>query len=507
MKLQNTSARYQGATQSQKFLTLIKKTIQLGICIVALAVSAAAQTVVQSSGTAATVNNVPYVSAASSSSTTLKPSPISISGSNVAIDGANGTPPPSPLAVGYPGNNISGAPSSTCGFNYGTTPTIFDFMGANSVELAGSVSPSGSFWLQSRDCDNAVWPLLLNPAGGNVGVGTTTPGFPLTVNGAASATSYCINGTNCISSWQAGPPGPAGPTGATGPQGPAGPAGATGATGPQGPAGASPFSLNGTSAYYNAGYVGVGTTPTTPLDVQGPGATTPSLTSNSGTFTVNNGGDLQLQMGQTNEGGAGVFMQSKRVGNDGTAWGLYLNPLGGNVGIGTTAPAYTLDVNGQMHAAGGIVFPNGVQTEAYTGTTCGGDYAESVDVSGDRKHYAPGDVLVIDPDHPGKFLKSAEPYSTSVTGIYSTKPGTVGRRQTGPKNPDEVPMAMIGIVPTKVSAENGPIHPGDLLVSSSTIGYAMKGTNRSRMLGAVIGKALGNLDSGKGVIEVVVTLQ
>jgi hypothetical protein len=113
----------------------------------------------------------------------------------------------------------------------------------------------------------------------------------------------------------------------------------------------------------------------------------------------------------------------------------------------------------------------------------------------------------IDPDHPGKFLKSAEPYSTSVTGIYSTKPGMVGRRQTGPKNPDEVPMAMIGIVPTKVSAENGPILPGDLLVTSSTIGYAMKGTDRNRMLGAVIGKALGNLASGNGVIEVVVTLQ
>jgi hypothetical protein len=35
----------------------------------------------------------------------------------------------------------------------------------------------------------------------------------------------------------------------------------------------------------------------------------------------------------------------------------------------------------------------------------------------------------------------------------------------------------------------------------------MKGTDRSRMLGAVIGKAMGTLDSDKGVIEVLVTLQ
>ena len=68
-------------------------------------------------------------------------------------------------------------------------------------------------------------------------------------------------------------------------------------------------------------------------------------------------------------------------------------------------------------------------------------------------------------------------------------------------------MAMIGIVPTKVSAENGPIKRGDLLVTSSITGYAMKGTDRSRMLGAVIGKSLGNLDAGTGVVEALITLQ
>ena len=68
-------------------------------------------------------------------------------------------------------------------------------------------------------------------------------------------------------------------------------------------------------------------------------------------------------------------------------------------------------------------------------------------------------------------------------------------------------MAMIGIVPTKVTAENGPIKPGDFIVTSSIQGYAMKGTDRSLMFGAVMGKALGSLDSGKGVIEVLVTLQ
>lgn len=71
-----------------------------------------------------------------------------------------------------------------------------------------------------------------------------------------------------------GAQGPVGPQGPTGPQGPQGNTGAQGATGPQGaqgvpgPAGASPFTLNGTSAVYTAGRVGVGTTtPSTALEV------------------------------------------------------------------------------------------------------------------------------------------------------------------------------------------------------------------------------------------------
>ena len=183
----------------------------------------------------------------------------------------------------------------------------------------------------------------------------------------------------------------------------------------------------------------------------------------------------------------------------------------GDVGIGTATPTAKLDVAGNIQISGtgaGITFPNGsIQTVAYTGVACGGDYAEQVNVTGDRKHFVPGDVLVVDPKHPGQFLKSATPYSTAVAGVYSTKPGYVGHAVGMPKTKNQVPMAMLGIVPTYVTAANGPIHPGDLLVTSSKIGYAMKATDRSRLTGAVIGKALGNLNSGTGKIEVLVTLQ
>jgi len=72
---------------------------------------------------------------------------------------------------------------------------------------------------------------------------------------------------------------------------------------------------------------------------------------------------------------------------------------------------------------------------------------------------------------------------------------------------DEVPLAVVGIVPCKATAENGPIAVGDLLVASSTAGYAMRGTDRSKMLGAIVGKALEPLREGKGVVQVLLTLQ
>jgi hypothetical protein len=138
----------------------------------------------------------------------------------------------------------------------------------------------------------------------------------------------------------------------------------------------------------------------------------------------------------------------------------------------------------------------------------GADFAESFAVKSSELAYAAGDVLVIDPTSNRRLARSSQPYSTLVVGIYSTKPGVLASQYRQGEIPkSEIPLAVVGVVPCKVTAENGAIAAGDLLVTSDKEGFAMKGTDRNRMVGAVVGKALEPLPNGNGVIEVLVTLQ
>ncbi|MBI4470276.1 MAG: hypothetical protein HY650_13240 [Acidobacteria bacterium] len=138
------------------------------------------------------------------------------------------------------------------------------------------------------------------------------------------------------------------------------------------------------------------------------------------------------------------------------------------------------------------------------------DLAEMTEVEGAAGHeadsYQPADVLIIG-TRTGKLKKSQQPYSPLVAGVYSTEPAFLGGQEIDKKTPgNKVPLALVRQVPCKVTTENGPIEIGDLLVTSSTPGHAMKGTDRGRMLGAIVGKALEPLTSGAGVIRVLLTL-
>jgi len=86
--------------------------------------------------------------------------------------------------------------------------------------------------------------------------------------------------------------------------------------------------------------------------------------------------------------------------------------------------------------------------------------------------------------------------------VISTRPGVIlGARG---RSEGQVLLALVGRVPVKATAENGPIRPGDLLTSASKPGYAMRCENAQRCEGAIIGKALESLDEGAGVIVMLV---
>ena len=199
----------------------------------------------------------------------------------------------------------------------------------------------------------------------------------------------------------------------------------------------------------------------------------------------------------------------------------------GNVGIGTTNATDRLTIQGasgnliacypdSSRAAGAAVFRVESDGDVYADGTAyaedfvvggGADVAERINVS---EWVEAGDVVEIDPEHIGFFRKADGAYSRRVAGIISTSPGVILGNASDPASDewsDNRPvLAIAGRVPVKVTTENGTIAVGDLLVSSSVPGVAMKG-DPSMSIGAVVGKAMESLESGEGTIMAQVTLR
>lgn len=98
-----------------------------------------------------------------------------------------------------------------------------------------------------------------------------------------------------------------------------------------------------------SGNVGIGLTSSqSPLHVYGAGSS-PNLSANTGITIFQLDSTLQLQMGGINSGSYPFWLQTKNSNNSGSVYPLLLNPLGGNIGIGTTTPTSLLDVNGTIN--------------------------------------------------------------------------------------------------------------------------------------------------------------
>jgi hypothetical protein len=168
------------------------------------------------------------------------------------------------------------------------------------------------------------------------------------------------------------------------------------------------------------------------------------------------------------------------------------NPIGGSLSLSNFTGTQTIFLNGET---GQISTPNA-------------DCAEEFDVSSSESvEVEPGTVMVMSDD--GKLKTSSMPYDKRVVGVVSGagdfKPAVILDKKASQDK--RVPVAVVGKVYCKVDADESSINIGDILTTSSIPGRAMKAINHSKSFGAVIGKALSGVNSGKTLIPLLIALQ
>jgi hypothetical protein len=355
---------------------------------------------------------------------------------------------------------------------YANTATLLNMFQSGTMNPDRMVithSPAFSNWgLQYRDTDDSFHFLAGGTTVLRVGLGGPTA---LQIPAGAAAGRVLTSDASGNASWQPLPPS------------------------------ATVWAVSGTNIYNtNTGNVGIGTNaPAARLDILGGNWDTAST---EGDLRIGNA-THRLKIGVATGGAGaghatiaaqgGINMLSLGAGTT-LAAQRTLTILGtGNVGIGTTAPAAKLDVNGTAR----------VKVLEITGA----DIAEKFPTT---ETLEPGTVVEIDPDNPGHLRKARGAYNKRVAGVVAgangLSKGIILGNLEGSEN--HTPIAISGRVWVYADATHEAIEPGDLLTTSETPGYAMKASDPSRAHGAVLGKAMTRLEKGKtGMVLVLVNLQ
>ena len=183
---------------------------------------------------------------------------------------------------------------------------------------------------------DATSTIMVVSDGGNVGIGTTSPSQKLDVNGSVNVGSgIVLLGQNKI-------------------DGSSDNLKISADYGNVSGSSSIEFLTDGTEKVRitSAGNVGIGTTsPSARLEVYRNLQSDTINRANSAAFM--RGQDIGLAIGQYASSPYGTWLQSIKT-ND-TTYPLSLNPLGSNVGIGTSSPVYKLDVSGDIRATGEVI--------------------------------------------------------------------------------------------------------------------------------------------------------
>jgi len=195
----------------------------------------------------------------------------------------------------------------------------------------------------------------------------------------------------------------------------------------------------------------------------------------------------------------------------------------GNVGIGTSTPYATLSILNNTSSlvdifaiatstSGGIVF----KVDSYGRTYGDGayaspaaDYAEYFKTK--SQNLQSGETVCVDMVENNSVKRCERGADNNVMGIVSTKPSVIGN-YTKAAEADPAHYAIIGMmgqVEAFVSAENGAINVGDSLTSaSSTPGYAMRANGGDSTVGIALEPFNGTSSSttlGTGKIKVLIS--
>jgi hypothetical protein len=199
-------------------------------------------------------------------------------------------------------------------------------------------------------------------------------------------------------------------------------------------------------------------------------------------------------------GWVGVFGVSQSTTGGSGVWGEHRTSGAGVVAISKTGAGLyakggrvAASFDGDVEVSGDIRLINADRAEDFTiGTTT---------------PVEPGTVMVLRSD--GTLVPSERPYDKRVAGVVSGagdyKPGIVLDKRAS--DVTRQPVALLGKVYCKADARYGAIAAGDLLTTSPTLGHAMKAAHPAKAFGAVIGKALAPLETGAGLVPVLIALQ
>ena len=248
--------------------------------------------------------------------------------------------------------------------------------------------------------------------------------------------------------------------------------------------------------------------------------------SGGGSLNLMNGdGAVRASMTASTSSGGYLYLYA----NDGSASILADGDSGGAgyISVRNNAGASRVVVDGETTSGGGAIY---LYNAAGSGTislvadssgegrivtqvlqiTGGSDLSEQFDIKPIHDELKAGMIVSIDPENPGRLLTSTRAYDRTVAGVVSgaggVKPGMMMGQQ-GTAADGKHPVALTGRVYCWVDASHRAIQPGDMITTSDTPGHGMKVTDHSLAQGAIIGKAMSSLASGRGLVLVLVSLQ